>query len=660
MGISRRDLLGLAGGAVVGGVLSPLPWKLVDDSAIWTQNWSWIARPPRGVTTVRYGSCTLCAAGCGLQARMCGAAVFGLAPARGGALCPAVYGAHQLPYHERRLRLGIVRGKDTNPEEALKTAITAIREAGPRVAFIDERPGRTLTLLARRVFGRIGGRVLAAPQAEDGTLAALESLAGMEGGTLGYDFENAGVVLSLGAPLLDGWGVPDRLPRLWSTRREKDSPMFLHAAGRPSPSALLSDSHYWIHPGSEAALAAGLAGALVRAGLARAAAAALTPEEASARTGLAAAEIDRIARLLASRTAIVVGGGDPVAGCMDAAGERVVAGLNVMLGSLGRAGGIVPRHPAPAPDGEAPAGIQRLEAVEDGSLAVLVHDASTPAVALPDALLRRKLASGGTVVRLTAYRPEADSAPDIAVPATAFLEALDDAAGPREARVASWSVAPALLAPPAGVFSTTQFLARLGAEVGIDAGNLEDLMKRKADAIVRARRGSVRGRDGSIGGPAPTDAAALFKEIQEGAAWVDDPAPLRPIQARLDQTTLEPAARPHTGLMLVAAGWRGSAGTVPAAPLSTKVELEMRLRPVAGEARIHPETAADLGLADGCAVAIETQYGSMRAQVRIEKLSAPGVVEVAACGAERQSVLKLAGAADPRVGGAVAVRVRRV
>jgi hypothetical protein len=185
-------------------------------------------------------------------------------------------------------------------------------------------------------------------------------------------------------------------------------------------------------------------------------------------------------------------------------------------------------------------------------------------------------------------------------------------------------------------------------------------MKRKAEAIVSARRGSLRGRDGGAGGPVPTDAAALLKEIQEGAAWVDDPAPLRPIQARLDQTTLEPAARPHTGLMLVAAGWRGSAGTVPAAPLSTKVELEMRLRPVAGEARIHPETAAGLGLADGCAVAIETQYGSMRAQVRIEKLSAPGVVAVAACGAERQSVLKLAGAADPRAGGAVAVRVRRV
>ena len=37
--ISRRDVLKLAGGAGLGILLSPLPWKLLDDSAIWTQNW---------------------------------------------------------------------------------------------------------------------------------------------------------------------------------------------------------------------------------------------------------------------------------------------------------------------------------------------------------------------------------------------------------------------------------------------------------------------------------------------------------------------------------------------------------------------------------------------------------------------------------------------
>ena len=50
--LTRRSLLKFMGGAVAGAVLSPLPWKLLDDASIWTQNWSRIARPPRGVTHV--------------------------------------------------------------------------------------------------------------------------------------------------------------------------------------------------------------------------------------------------------------------------------------------------------------------------------------------------------------------------------------------------------------------------------------------------------------------------------------------------------------------------------------------------------------------------------------------------------------------------------
>ena len=36
--LTRRSLLKFMGGAVAGAVLSPLPWKLLDDASIWTQN----------------------------------------------------------------------------------------------------------------------------------------------------------------------------------------------------------------------------------------------------------------------------------------------------------------------------------------------------------------------------------------------------------------------------------------------------------------------------------------------------------------------------------------------------------------------------------------------------------------------------------------------
>ncbi len=48
MKFGRRAFLQFAAGAVGGTLLSPLPWKLADDSAIWSQNWSWRPSPKRG------------------------------------------------------------------------------------------------------------------------------------------------------------------------------------------------------------------------------------------------------------------------------------------------------------------------------------------------------------------------------------------------------------------------------------------------------------------------------------------------------------------------------------------------------------------------------------------------------------------------------------
>ncbi|MBE0567110.1 MAG: molybdopterin oxidoreductase, partial [Krumholzibacteria bacterium] len=72
MDLNRRCFLQIFGGAAAGVAFSPLPWKLLDDAAIWTQNWSWIARPPRGPVSHTFTTCTLCPTGCGLRLRRIG------------------------------------------------------------------------------------------------------------------------------------------------------------------------------------------------------------------------------------------------------------------------------------------------------------------------------------------------------------------------------------------------------------------------------------------------------------------------------------------------------------------------------------------------------------------------------------------------------------
>ncbi|NTW36352.1 MAG: molybdopterin oxidoreductase, partial [Syntrophobacteraceae bacterium] len=69
MSFSRRAFLFTAG-AIGGTLVTPLPWKLADDSAIWSQNWRWRPSPQRGEITKAPSICTLCDGGCGIQARL--------------------------------------------------------------------------------------------------------------------------------------------------------------------------------------------------------------------------------------------------------------------------------------------------------------------------------------------------------------------------------------------------------------------------------------------------------------------------------------------------------------------------------------------------------------------------------------------------------------
>ena len=622
MGITRRNMIAAGGGAAAGLVFSPIPWKLLDDTAIWSQNWSWIARPPRGITVSRASACTLCGSGCGLIARTVNNRVYSVAgvsghPVSQGALCPAAFGAHQLPYHPLRLRTALARGEAITNDEAIRRAVDALK-AGSSMAVVDERAGRTMSRLWQRFAAQLKqGRVVTTPLPEAATLDEVERLTGARPGSLGFDFEKANTILCLGAEVLDGWGTPGRMLGLWANRGAAEKPRFWYAGPLQSHTADLADERLRLLPSSEAAFALGLAGVLVRskrvAGLDSAfarQAAEFDADQAAQATGVAREMLERTALALVDQAPASVAGAG-----LDEAAQRAVASLNLLLG----APGIVARPAAADP------GRGTLESVADGSLAVLIHEASAAGIDLPDSMLRRKLAAGGILIRLTAYRTEAATQADLAIPVTSFLEALDDASEPREARVASWTVAPALMDPPPNVLSPASVLAKLSAGLGLEAADLEKQMREKAEALRSAKRGHwfqfAKGAAEVVENPAD-----VWKLMSSGGVWVDDRGPARPgIAAKLEAVQLTPPGHPPGyDLTLYASVWRGAA-----VPLATKVEQEMRLHAVKGEALVHPETARRLGLVSGDAVVIETPSHTVPTRLRTAVHVQPGVVESA-------------------------------
>ena len=135
---NRRDIFKFAGGAVAGAFFTPAPWRLLTDTALWSENWPGIPRPARGEIRFKFTNCALCPAGCAVRARCVGDQPVSLAGV-GGGLCPFGLTAHHLPYHPARLRQGPI-------QEATAAVFQSAAQRAPNaIAVLDLNPGRTVS-----------------------------------------------------------------------------------------------------------------------------------------------------------------------------------------------------------------------------------------------------------------------------------------------------------------------------------------------------------------------------------------------------------------------------------------------------------------------------------------------------------------------------------
>ena len=105
LAINRRNFIKLIVGGAVGTGLSPIPWKLADDSSIFSQNFPWVPVPPVGEFTTEKTVCKLCPGGCGIEVRKVDDRVVKIEgrtdyPVNPGGICPVGMGGLQLLYNE--------------------------------------------------------------------------------------------------------------------------------------------------------------------------------------------------------------------------------------------------------------------------------------------------------------------------------------------------------------------------------------------------------------------------------------------------------------------------------------------------------------------------------------------------------------------------------
>jgi hypothetical protein len=549
---SRRDIFKFAGGAVAGALFTPAPWRLITDTALWSENWPGIPRPARGEIRAKFTNCSLCPAGCAVRARCVGEQPVSLAGVRGG-LCPFGLTAHHLPYHPARLKHGPI-------EEATRAVE---QRAAEGIAVLDLNPGRTASWTYRRAMASLKGIYLAP-----------------ESVTEAYDLSAVKTVLSIGAPLLDGWGTPANVIAARQNFR------LIQAEAVESRTAVLADEWIPLEAGTERAFAGQILKSLQ-----------------GARTSALAAE------LAANGPSLVIGDAPEI------------PEINRLLGAWGKT--VVGASEAPVPDAwkKSATAITALADVPDHSIRVLLIDESAAASYIPWHRIEPKLSrENPLVVTFAATRAGYARHAQYALPVGVYPELTDDIAPAVDCTRPVFRISVPLVAPPAGLANPAEFA---GALAGVPASNS---LRERADAIHKAGAGSVlTDADGKETAVKELTPDAFWKALNEGGEWKGELVTSPPSPSR---SAIRPAelAESASDLPLIAIHEARNPALV--SPLMTKIYQESNLRLAPNRVALHPDDASAANLTNGGRAILQTRIGKCGVEVTVDPAVPPGAVLV--------------------------------
>ena len=550
MELNRRNfILSLVGGAV-GTQLTPLPWKLTDDLAIWTQNWPWVPVPKEGKFTYAKSVCNLCPGGCGINVRKVDNRAVKIEgrtdyPVNPGGICPLGMGGLQLLYDESIRHTGPMirvgpRGsgifKDITWSDAinmLAKRISSLRKEGRPEAVVavdGNRAESTMAVIIERFLQAIGSpNYVRIPSMED-TYRMANSLMMGNDYPMAYDLENADYILSFGSGLLDGWGAPGRVINAWSMWRSKPlkgKVQIIQIESRASNTASKADDWIAPKPGTEAALALGMAHVIIKEGLYdnkfidnhsfgfydwRSDDGAghkgfktmvldrYTPAKVARITGLKANRIVSLAKSFSTANA-------PVAICGKGKGLlngslfefMAVQGLNALVGNINKPGGVFIQKPLPlsmlpkieedrvtinglkkprldmAGNAEAPFAhslINNLSrAIIESPAPPLVDTilvfSSNPAFTLPDGgAFKKALKKVPFIVSFSPFQDETSCMADLVLPDHTYLEKIEDVIWPATLQFPLYGLSQPVVKPVYATKNTGDVIIQLAKQIG--------------------------------------------------------------------------------------------------------------------------------------------------------------------------------------------------
>ena len=450
--LTRRDFLKVAGmGAATGAVLTGC-----GPASRYVKREPYMKMPEynyNGLSTFYATTCRECAAGCGIVVRtMQGRAIkiegnanhpvnLGKTCARGQASLHGLYNPNRVrgPIRHARgepLMDGNMEDLPANMtwEEAVDVVSEAIGRNRPsEIAFLlGNSPDHLYDLV--KDFGEV---THGNPPIRFGALNLFEARATLSKASENvfgdfrlpyFDLGEAQLVFSFGANFLETWLSPVANTREFAKMRRGDPDRrgyFVQFEARLSQTAAKADEWIPVRPGTEGlvALAIGKLTAEAMGGALPRAFAAVNPQDAAAKSGVALETLERLAGLFArSERPLAIPGGAPLAMNNGLATARAVLTLNALVNNLGREGGVYLSAPAPTetPDLQ-PASFQEIssliEKMNQGAIKVLFIHGANPIFEIPQVLgFAQALTRVPQVISFATFPDETAQAADFVFP----------------------------------------------------------------------------------------------------------------------------------------------------------------------------------------------------------------------------------------------------
>ncbi len=620
-----------------------------------------------GVAQYYASTCRQCPAGCGILVRIAeGRAkkIEGnpLHPVSRGRLCARGQAALQELYHPDRLRQPMKRtgprGSGTfepiSWDEGLKLLVGYLKDLqdqgqSEQLLMITPRLSGTLAALVKDFLGAYGSRHWL-----DYELLNQECLAKAHAALFGrpdmpdLDLENTHYLLSFGADLFETYLSPVRYGDGFGKMRQARRTIrgaFVYAGARLSMTAASADDWLPVRPGEEGALALGMARVILEEGLydgqalaqmgvsARQWLAALDDyrlDGVAERTGLSGDEIAAKAREFAqTQPGVAVAGESVMAQTNGVDAVRAIHGLNLLVGNVGKPGGLLFAERRLSHGGVATYADLRsmVEAMGAGRIRLALVYRSNPVHAYPKATgFQEVLQKVPAVVSFASLLDDTARQADLILPDHTDLESWGDVVPWAGVHTTVTGLVQPVVKP---LFDTRAFpdllmAAARGLGGAVQAALPEDGYLTRLKGAVAAERNLSEGTGFDVAWMKALQQGGIFGEAPTTFSAVQGAAPFAQRQGATPRFDGEEGAYPfHLTVYPRPAFNDGRNAHLPwlqelPDPISTAVWGSW--------VEINPKTAAALGIGHGDLVRVDSTQGSLQVPAVIVPAIRPDVV----------------------------------